>query len=71
MALQPEDRYLTARALAGDLEAWLADEPVSAYREPWTARLATRTSTLPTCAKASMKRSPYSASICRTRCADP
>jgi len=40
MALRPEDRYRTARALADDLEQWLADEPVSAYREPWTARLA-------------------------------
>ncbi len=40
MALRPEDRYRTARALADDLEQWLADEPVSVYREPWTARLA-------------------------------
>jgi serine/threonine-protein kinase len=38
MALKPEDRYPTALALAGDLERWLADEPVSAYREPWGAR---------------------------------
>ena len=40
MALQPQDRYRTARALADDLEHWLADEPVLAYREPWTTRLA-------------------------------
>jgi serine/threonine-protein kinase len=40
MALRPDDRYPTARALADDLEHWLADEPVSVYREPWTARLA-------------------------------
>jgi serine/threonine-protein kinase len=40
MALEPENRYPTARALAGDLEQWLADEPVSVYREPWTVRLA-------------------------------
>ena len=40
MALRPEDRYRTARALADDLEHWLADEPVSVYREPWTVRLA-------------------------------
>jgi serine/threonine-protein kinase len=40
MALAPEERYPDARALADDLEHWLADEPVSVYREPWTARLA-------------------------------
>src|SRR5262249_37633303 len=40
MALQPENRYRSARALADDLEHWLGDEPVSVYREPWTARLA-------------------------------
>jgi tetratricopeptide (TPR) repeat protein len=40
MALRPEDRYETALALADDIEHWLADEPVSAYREPLPARLA-------------------------------
>jgi WD40 repeat protein len=35
MALKPEDRYATALSLAADLEHWLADEPVSAWREPW------------------------------------
>ena len=30
MALRPEDRYPTPRALAEDIEHWLADEPVSA-----------------------------------------
>jgi eukaryotic-like serine/threonine-protein kinase len=39
MALGPEDRYSSARALADDVERWLADEPVSAYREPWTIPL--------------------------------
>ena len=39
MALRPEDRYASPRALADDVEHWLADEPVSAYREPWPARL--------------------------------
>jgi serine/threonine-protein kinase len=39
MALRPEDRYGSPRALADDLEHWLADEPVSAYREPWPARV--------------------------------
>ncbi|HEX8200508.1 MAG TPA: tetratricopeptide repeat protein, partial [Isosphaeraceae bacterium] len=40
MAPRPEGRYATARALADDLEHWLADEPVAAYREPWGRRLA-------------------------------
>jgi serine/threonine-protein kinase len=38
MALRPEDRYPSARALADDIEHWLADEPVTAYREPWRVR---------------------------------
>jgi serine/threonine-protein kinase len=40
MALKPEPRYATATALAADVEHWLADEPVSAYGEPVTLRLA-------------------------------
>ena len=40
MALRPLDRYLTAAALADDLERWLGDEPVSAFPEPWTTRVA-------------------------------
>ena len=40
MALRPSDRYATPRALAADLELWLADEPVSAHREALGARLA-------------------------------
>ncbi len=38
MAYLPVDRYVTALALAADVEHWLADEPVTAYAEPWTAR---------------------------------
>jgi serine/threonine protein kinase len=38
MALQPADRYATPLALAGDLEHWLADEPVSAAPEPAIVR---------------------------------
>ena len=34
MAKEPEDRYRTPRALADDLERWMADEPVSAWRDP-------------------------------------
>ena len=30
--------FIRTLALAADLEHWLADEPVSAYREPWTTR---------------------------------
>jgi serine/threonine-protein kinase len=39
MALKPADRYATPHALAEDIEHWLADEPVSAYREPWPDRV--------------------------------
>ncbi|HWE36833.1 MAG TPA: protein kinase [Isosphaeraceae bacterium] len=38
MAPEPEGRYETARALATDVERWLAGAPVSAWREPWTVR---------------------------------
>jgi serine/threonine-protein kinase len=38
MALRPEDRYATPRALAEEIEHWMADEPVAAWREPWTRR---------------------------------
>ena len=34
MALRSEDRYPTCRALADDLDRWMADEPVTAWREP-------------------------------------
>ena len=34
MALRPADRYPSAQALGQDVERWLADEPVSASREP-------------------------------------
>ena len=40
MAPRPEDRYASARALADDLEHWLADEPVAADREGRHQRLA-------------------------------
>ena len=35
MALCPGERYQSAMSLAADIERWLADEPVSAWREPW------------------------------------
>jgi serine/threonine-protein kinase len=40
MALWPQDRYGSAKELAVEVERWLGDEPVLAYREPWSARLA-------------------------------
>ncbi len=39
MVRDPQDRYASAAALASDLEHFLADEPVTAHREPPTARL--------------------------------
>src|SRR5262249_36728388 len=39
MALRAQDRYPTAQALAQDIEHWLADEPVSACRDPLSVRL--------------------------------
>jgi len=38
MALRPSDRYPSARVLAEEIERWLADEPVSAWREPLRER---------------------------------
>lgn len=39
LAIRPEDRYPTALHLAGDIEHWLADEPVSVYHEPFHVRV--------------------------------
>ncbi len=39
LAKRPERRYASAEELGRDVQRWLADEPVSAYREPWRARL--------------------------------
>jgi serine/threonine-protein kinase len=38
MAATPEDRYASPRALADDLDRWMADEPVTAWREPLPRR---------------------------------
>ncbi len=38
MAERPADHYASARALAGDVDRWLADEPVTAYPEPLARR---------------------------------
>ena len=38
MALEPEERYGSPRALAEEVEKWMADEPVSAWREPLARR---------------------------------
>jgi serine/threonine-protein kinase len=39
MAMKPDDRYPTAKALAEDVERWMADEPVTAWREPFPRRM--------------------------------
>ena len=38
MMLKPEDRYASPRLMADDIEHWLADEPVSAWPEPWSVK---------------------------------
>jgi tetratricopeptide (TPR) repeat protein len=38
LAKQPAGRYPSAKALADEVRHWLADEPVTAYAEPWAAR---------------------------------
>ena len=37
MALEPSQRYQSALSLAGDIDRWLADEPVLAWCDPWPA----------------------------------
>jgi serine/threonine-protein kinase len=39
MSTNPDERYASCRALAEDVERWMADEPVSAWHEPWTRTL--------------------------------
>lgn len=39
MALKPLDRYLSAKAMADDLEHFLADEPIAAIVEPFSIRV--------------------------------
>src|SRR5262245_36632734 len=39
MAHRPADRYASPKALSEDVERWMADEPVTAWHEPWTRRL--------------------------------
>jgi serine/threonine protein kinase/tetratricopeptide (TPR) repeat protein len=38
MALEPGHRHGSCRALAEDIERWMADESVAAWREPWARR---------------------------------
>ena len=38
LAREPKQRYASARELAGEIEHWLADEPVRAWREPVSVR---------------------------------
>ena len=38
MQFSPDDRYPNVRQLAGDIEAYLGDQPVSAWREPLRIR---------------------------------
>ncbi len=39
MAMNPQERYHSARELANEVERWQANEPVAAYREPAHDRL--------------------------------
>jgi serine/threonine protein kinase len=36
MSTRPRDRYPSVKALSDDVRRWMADEPVSAWREPWS-----------------------------------
>jgi tetratricopeptide (TPR) repeat protein len=38
MAHRPADRYASPKTLSEDIERWMADEPVTAWREPVTRR---------------------------------
>jgi serine/threonine-protein kinase len=38
LAKKPGERYASAAELAQEVERWRADEPVSAWREPWRVR---------------------------------
>ena len=38
MAVEPSQRYQSALSLAGDIDRWLADEPVLAWFDPWPDR---------------------------------
>jgi WD40 repeat protein/serine/threonine protein kinase len=38
MAVKPADRYASAADLKADVERWLDDSPVTAWREPWSVR---------------------------------
>jgi eukaryotic-like serine/threonine-protein kinase len=40
MQLDPQQRYPSAEELAADIEKWMADEPVAAWREPLALRAA-------------------------------
>ncbi len=40
MRQNPGQRYPTPQALADDVECWLADEPITARRDPWIDRFA-------------------------------
>jgi serine/threonine protein kinase/tetratricopeptide (TPR) repeat protein len=39
MSKKKEDRYQSALELANEIEAYLADEPITAYEEPWHLKL--------------------------------
>lgn len=38
LALQPLNRYRSAKAMSAEIERWLDDAPVETYREPWYLR---------------------------------
>jgi serine/threonine-protein kinase len=38
LAKRREERYASAKALAQDVEHWLADEPVAAFPDPWAVK---------------------------------
>jgi serine/threonine-protein kinase len=71
LAKKPAERYSSAKELAAEVQRWLADEPLSAYREPWgvrAGRWVKRRRVLVASAAASATSTTYGSTPTSTRC---